>query len=37
MKRVLICGGKDFADEKTFNETLNTLIDKENTIIWSLK
>ena len=35
MKRVLICGGKDFADEKTFNETLDSLIDKDNTILVS--
>ena len=35
MKRVLVCGGKDYADEKTFNETLDNLIDKYNTILVS--
>lgn len=35
MKRVLICGGTDYTDEKTFIETLDKYTDRENTVLVS--
>ena len=34
-RKVLICGGVDFNDETLFTETLDSVIDKKNTVIVS--
>ena len=34
-RKVLICGGVDFSDEVLFTETLDSVIDKDNTVIVS--